>query len=84
MTGNVTSGEDASYTRGGNTEIGGNVTSTKGRGVVAEEGASTIVNGSVTANNTGVSISTYDADEKQDSSVRVDKGIIVEGASCMI
>lgn len=79
VTGNVTSGEDASYTRGGNTEIGGNVTSTKGRGVVAEEGASTIVNGSVTANNTGVSISTYDADEKQDSSVRVDKGIIVEG-----
>lgn len=79
VTGNVTSGEDASYTRGGNTEIGGNVTSTNGRGVVAEEGASTIVNGSVTANNTGVSISTYDADEKQDSSVRVDKGITVEG-----
>lgn len=79
VTGNVTSGEDASYTRGGNTEIGGNVTSTNGRGVVAEEGASTIVNGSVTANNTGVNISTYDADEKQDSSVRVDKGITVEG-----
>lgn len=80
VTGNVTSDKDASYTRGGNTEIGGDVISKNGRGVVAEEGASTIVNGSVTANNTGVSISTYDdVDEKQDSSVRVDKGITVQG-----
>ena len=83
VTGNVTSGEDASYTRaGGNTEIGGNVISTNGCGVAIEKGGSTTVHGSVTANNTGVSILTNDkGNERQDSSVRVDKGIKVEGGS---
>lgn len=83
VTGNVASGEDASYTReGGNTEIGGNVTSTNGRGVAIEKGGSTTVHGSVTANNTGVSILSNDKEnDRQDSSVRVDKGITVEGGS---
>lgn len=81
VTGNVASGEDASYTReGGNTEIGGNVTSTNGCGVAIEKGGSTTVHGSVTANNTGVSILSNDkGNDRQDSSVRVDKGITVEG-----
>ena len=83
VTGNVTSGEDASYTKaGGNTEIGGNVTSTNGCGVAIEQGGSATVHGSVTANNTGVSVLTNNkGNDRQDSSVRVDKGITVEGGS---
>lgn len=80
VTGNVTAGEDASYTSGGTTEIGGNVTSTNGSGVAVQKGGSTAVSGSVTAKDTGVSISTYDnGNNKQDSSVRIDNGITVEG-----
>ena len=84
MDGNVTTSGDREfiagiYNAGSDVKVTGNVTS-DAYGVVAEENASTTVNGSVTAKSTGVNISTgYNDKTTQDSVVRVDKGITVTG-----
>lgn len=89
VTGNVTATKVGSDTNGGKTQIGGNVIS-DAYGVESSSNvefgyssggdASTIVNGSVTAKWTGVTVSTggYD-DSKQMSFTRVDKGVAVAG-----